>query len=58
MPGADQIRCVWVKDTIPRYSRDLKVCCAAVKAAIDFHCAAKTLDMPADVDKLIWDKAP
>lgn len=58
MPGADQIRRVWVKDTIPRYSRDLKVNRAAVKAVIDFHVAVKTLEKPVDVDKLVWDKAP
>ena len=58
IPGADDLRRAWIKSTVPLYSKDLKVSRAAVKASMDFNLAAKILDKPVEVSKVLWDKAP
>ena len=56
--GGDELRRNWLKSIIPAYSRDLKVSKEGIKATIDFHVAAKTLEKPVELSKIIWDKAP
>ena len=58
MQGADALRRIWLKDMVGKYSKDLKVSRSGVKATIEFHVDAKTLEKPVAVEMLVWDKAP